>query len=138
VKSPFDAGPMRHAGGTQAWAGQLRASSTHLLLRLPEIADVLYLDVLATPDSKSGILTLLVASRDWNNFIPPTTRLRDFSRQAEASVEPISGDSVLAGDDDEHPVALRPVKSSLAVSGSEIRYSFPEDSVTVITLKSAH
>jgi hypothetical protein len=64
--------------------------------------------------------------------------LRDFSPQAEASVEPISGDSVLAGDDDEHPDALRPVISSLAVSGSEIRYSFPEDSLTVITLKPAH
>jgi hypothetical protein len=53
-------------------------------------------------------------------------------------METISGDSVLAGDDDEHPDALRPVKSSLAVSRSEIRYSFPEDSLTVITLKPAH
>ena len=105
------------------------------LVSMPEIPDVPYLDVLATRNSTSGDLTLFVANRDWKNAIPATLRLQGFSPAAQAQVDTLAADSPLAENSADHPEAIRPVTSSLAVSGNEIRYEFPKLSVTVITLK---
>ena len=50
-------------------------------------------------------------------------------------MDTLASDSLLAENTGDHPDAIRPVTSSLAVSGNEIKYTFPKLSVTVITLK---
>ena len=102
---------------------------------MPEIPDVPYLDVLATRNSTSGDLVLFVANRDWKNDIPTTLRLQGFSAAAQAQVDTLAADSPLTENTGDRPDAIRPVASSLAVSGNEIRCVFPKLSVTVITLK---
>jgi alpha-N-arabinofuranosidase len=102
---------------------------------MPEIPNVPYLDVLATRNSTSGDLALFVANRDWKNATPATLRLQGFSAAAQAQVDTLAADSPLAENSGDRPDAIRPVTSSLAVSGNEIRYVFPKLSVTVITLK---
>jgi alpha-N-arabinofuranosidase len=102
---------------------------------MPEIPNVPYLDVLATRNSTSGDLVLFVANRDWKNDIPTTLRLQGFSAAAQAQVDTLAADSLLTENTGDRPDAIRPVTSSQAVSGNEIRYVFPKLSVTVITLK---
>jgi alpha-N-arabinofuranosidase len=103
---------------------------------MPEIPNVPYLDVLATKNSTNGDLALFVANRDWKNSTPATLRLQGFSAAAQAQVDTLAADSPLAENTGDKPEAIRPVTSSLAVSGNEIQYVFPKLSVTVITLKS--
>jgi alpha-L-arabinofuranosidase len=50
-------------------------------------------------------------------------------------VDTLAADSPLTENTADRPDAIRPVTSSLAVSGNEIQYVFPKLSVTVITLK---
>jgi alpha-N-arabinofuranosidase len=102
---------------------------------MPEIPDVPYLDVLATRNSTSGDLVLFVANRDWKNDTPTTLRLQGFSAAAQAQVDTLAADSPSTENTADRPEAIRPVASSLAVSGNEIQYVFPKLSVTVITLK---
>jgi alpha-L-arabinofuranosidase len=102
---------------------------------MPEIPNVPYLDVLATRNSSSGDLVLFVANRDTKKATPATLRLQGFEAAAKAQVDTLASDSLSAENSGDHPNAIRPVTSSLAVAGSEIRYSFPKLSVTVITLK---
>jgi len=102
---------------------------------MPEIPNVPYLDVLATRNSVSGDLVLFVANRDWKNGTPATLRLQGFSAAAQAQVDTLAADSPLAENTGDRPDAIRPVTSSLAVSGSEIRYVFPKLSLTVMTMK---
>jgi alpha-L-arabinofuranosidase len=102
---------------------------------MPEIPNVPYLDVLATKNSTNGDLALFVANRDWKNSTPATLRLQGFSAAAQAQVDTLAADSPLAENTGDKPEAIRPVTSSLAVTGNEIKYVFPKLSVTVITLK---
>jgi alpha-N-arabinofuranosidase len=102
--------------------------------RMPEIPDVPYLDVLATRNSTSGDLVLFVANRDWKNATPATLRLQGFSA-AQAQVDTLAADSLLTENTGDNPEAIRPVTSTLAVTGNEIRYVFPKLSLTVMTLK---
>jgi len=102
---------------------------------MPEIPNVPYLDVLATSNSTNGDLALFVANRDWKNDTPATLRLQGFNAAAQAQVDTLASDSLLAENTGDRPDAIRPVTSSLAVTGNEIRYVFPKLSVTVITLK---
>lgn len=99
------------------------------LRRLPEIPDVPFLDVLATLDSKTGALVLFVVNRDWTKPVPATIRLKDFSPSPKARVETLTADSVLAQNSEEQPNAVRPVSSSLNITGPEVRYLFPARSL---------
>ncbi len=105
------------------------------LLRMPEIPDVPYLDVLATKNSSNGDLALFVVNRDMKSAIPATLRLQDFATAGEAKVDTLTADSILTENSGDHPDAIRPVGSSLSVSGNEVHYVFPKLSVTVITFK---
>jgi alpha-L-arabinofuranosidase len=102
---------------------------------MPEIPNVPYLDVLATSNSTNGDLVLFVANRDWKSSTPATLRLQGFSAAAQAQVDTLTADSPQAENTGDKPDAIKPVTSSLAVSGNEIKYVFPKLSVTVITLK---
>jgi alpha-N-arabinofuranosidase len=105
------------------------------LSSMPEVPDVPYLDVLATKNSTNGDLVLFVANRDLKNAIPATLRLQGFSAAAQAQVDTLAADSLATENTGDHPDTIRPVASTLAVTGDEIRYEFPKLSVTVMTMK---
>ncbi len=105
--------------------------------RVPEIANVPELDVLATTDSGRHDVTLFVVNRDWQAAVPATIRLRGFAAQPLASVQTLNADSMLAQNDDEHPNAVHPVESSLPVGGDAIRETFAAHSLTVIRFSRA-
>jgi len=101
--------------------------------RVPEISDVPDLDVLATSDSHGSSLTLFVVNRDWRKSIPATIRIEDFAAGSQATVHTLNADSILATNDEEHPERVRPVETSIRLTGSNLRYEFPAHSVTAIS-----
>lgn len=103
--------------------------------RCPEIPNVPYLDVLATRNSQNGDLVLFVVNRDWKNPIPATVRLDDFTPAAAAQVETLTSDDLLARNDEENPNNVRPVHSTVALSGAGLHYRFPSKSLTVFTFR---
>ena len=126
-----------HAGDTPvATHTQVRHYDIHQgQRRVPEIPDVPYLDVLATIDSRNGKLTLFVVSRDWKSPMDATIRLKDFSAASEASVYTLTADSLLVRNDEERPEAVRPVTTTVNVSGESFHYTFPARSLTVLSFK---
>jgi alpha-N-arabinofuranosidase len=101
--------------------------------RVPEISDVPDLDVLATTDSRQPSLTLFVVNRDWRKSIPATIRIEDFAVGSQATVRTLNADSILTGNDEEHPDRVHPGETSLHLTGSTFRYEFPAHSVTAIS-----
>jgi len=102
--------------------------------RVPEIPRVPYLDVLATSDSHSGVLTLFVVNRDWRAAMPTTIDLDDFQPATRATVRALNSASILDRNDEVHPHAVVPVTGRLTISGSHFPYEFPAHSLTVLTL----
>jgi alpha-L-arabinofuranosidase len=102
--------------------------------RVPEISNVPDLDVLATADSRRPFLTLFVVNRDWRKSIGATIRIEDFSAGSQATVRTLNADSILTGNDEEHPDRVHPVEASLRLTGNDFRYEFPAHSLTVIGL----
>jgi alpha-L-arabinofuranosidase len=101
--------------------------------RVPEISNVPSLDVLATTDTGQPFLSLFVVNRDWRNPIPCTVKFDGFNPGSQATVRTLNADSILTGNDEEHPGRVQPVSTKLAISGSNFRYEFPAHSVTVIS-----
>jgi alpha-N-arabinofuranosidase len=101
--------------------------------RVPEIPDVPYLDVLATRYSPSGDLVLFVVNQDAKNAIPTAIRFKDFTPAASVQVRTLNADAITAQNDEEHPDRVRPVSSTLPLSGAELHYAFPAHSVSVLT-----
>ncbi len=102
--------------------------------RMPEIADVPWLDVLATRNSRTGDLSIFVVNRDWQRSIPASIQLQDFHPAAQATVHTLTADSVLEENDAASPDRVHPVTSTLPVAGNTFIYTFPEHSLTAITL----
>jgi alpha-N-arabinofuranosidase len=105
------------------------------LTSMPEVPNVPYLDVLATRNSTSGDLVLFVVNRDAKNAIPATLRLQGFSAAAQAQVDTLAANGQVVDNLVDTRDAIKPVSSTQAVTGNEIRYEFPKLSLTVMTLK---
>jgi alpha-N-arabinofuranosidase len=101
--------------------------------RAPEIADVPYLDVLATRHSDNGDLVLFVVNRDGKNAITTAIRFKDFTPAASVQVRTLNADAITVQNDEEHPERVHPVSSTLRLSGEELHYAFPAHSVSVLT-----
>jgi alpha-L-arabinofuranosidase len=82
-----------------------------------------------------GDLVLFVVNRDWKSPIPATVRLDDFTPAAAAQVETLTSDDLLARNDEENPNNVRPVHSTVALSGAGLHYRFPSKSLTVFTFR---
>ena len=101
---------------------------------VPEIADVPYLDVLATTSSERHNLVLFVVNRDSMKPIPAVIDVKGFSAGPQATVHTLNADSVLTGNDEAHPGSVTPATTSRKIAGDSLRYEFPAHSVTVISL----
>jgi alpha-N-arabinofuranosidase len=103
--------------------------------RCPEISSVPYLDVLATRNSENGDLVLFVVNRDWKDAIPTTVRIKGFMPAPVVQVKTLTSSGLLARNSEEAPDNVRPVNSTLTLSGPEFRYRFPAKSLTVFIFR---
>ncbi len=105
------------------------------LTRIPEVKDVPYLDVLATRHTNDGSVTMFVVNRDWQKATAAQVILKHFRASQNVEVVTLTGDTLTAKNDAEHPEAVRPVRSSISIRGEGFPYRFPPHSLTSFTFR---
>jgi alpha-L-arabinofuranosidase len=105
----------------------------HGVGRLPEIAGVPYLDVVAALDDAGEHLTLFCVNRSLETDIPAEIRVDGFAANGRAVIQTLRGESVDAANDEDDPGHVVPRHSEDAVRDGMLRHTFPRISVTVIT-----
>jgi len=103
--------------------------------RLPEIANVPYLDTVATLNDRGDTLTLFVVNRRLTRDLATDIRLDGFVAQPVAQVETLDAPSIYDGNSDDDPDHVATVASTTPVQVDRLHYVFPHESVTVLTLK---
>lgn len=105
----------------------------HGVTRLPEIAAVPYLDVVAALNDGGDSLTLFCVNRSLDTDIPADIHIDGFAASGPAAVKTLRGDSVDAANDEDDPQNVVPMKSEAAVQDGALHHTFPRLSFTVIT-----
>lgn len=103
--------------------------------RLPNIADVPYLDVVATLNDASTTLTLFCVNRDLTRDIPAKIQIAGFRPASGARVSSLYADSIYEKNDEMEPEHIHPRESSFEVSSPDLEYTFRHESLTIIVLK---
>ena len=102
--------------------------------RLPEIASVPYLDVVATLSEDSRKLTLFCVNRSLDIDIPAKIVLHHFDSRSVASVNLLQSASINDVNDEIEPARVKPTDSTEAVSPASWLHTFPHSSVSVISV----
>ena len=103
--------------------------------RLPEIANVPYLDTVATLNDRGDTLTLFVVNRRLTRDLATDIRLDGFVAQPVAQVETLDAPSIYDGNSEDDPDHVATVTSTTPVQADRLHYVFPHESVTRLTLK---
>jgi alpha-N-arabinofuranosidase len=103
--------------------------------RLPEIADVPYLDVAAAKNDSGDTLTLFVVNKHLTKDFETEIELRGFTAAQAARAETLRSESLYDENTDADPENVMPSESSAKVTADHVRYVFPHESVTVLTFK---
>ncbi len=101
--------------------------------RLPKIAGVPYLDVVAGINGSGNKLTLFCVNRHLTRDIETSIHVAGF-RATNATAHSIFAESIYEKNDENEPEHIHPRATSLAVESAEIKYTFRHESVTVIEL----
>jgi len=102
--------------------------------RLPEIASVPYLDVVATLSQDGRKLTLFCVNRSLDTDVPVRIALHHFAFKSVASVHLLSSESISDGNDEVAPAKVEPVEGTETLSPEGWSHVFPHSSVTVISI----
>ena len=102
--------------------------------RLPKIADVPYLDVVAASNSSGSKLTLFCVNRHLTRDIETKISLAGF-RPTKAKAQSIFAGSIYEKNDEIEPEHIHPQDISFTVAAPEFKYAFRHESVTVIELE---
>jgi alpha-N-arabinofuranosidase len=105
------------------------------VVRLPEIADVPYLDVVAATNDADSALTLFVVNRHLTRDFETDIAISGFAADSNAKVQTLQSESLYDQNTDADPENVVPSESAAKVNGGRLRYVFPHESITVITLK---
>ncbi len=109
-------------------------SITHGNNRLPEIADVPYLDILAAESEDHTRLLLFCVNRHLTRTETATFDLAPLGVQTgSAKVTTLTAENILVENDEEDPARVKPITSTEPVAAS-FKHSFPNASVTMIEL----
>jgi alpha-N-arabinofuranosidase len=103
--------------------------------RLPEIASVPYLDVVAALDAAKERLLLFCINRHLTSSFDGNITIDGF-RAVSGSAETLKANSRADRNDEEKPHAVEPVRVTVNVKAGAAQYTFPAESVTVIELRS--
>lgn len=109
-------------------------SVQHGVSRLPQIADVPYLDVVAALNDTGDTLTLFCVNRSLITDIRANVTISGFSATGEAQVQTLHAGSLDEGNDEDEPDRVIPAKTQEAIGSTGMHHVFPHESVTVITL----
>ncbi len=102
--------------------------------RLPEIAHVPYLDVIAVADKEGRTVTLFAVNRSLGQEIPAELQVPGARRGQRAEVQEMVSNDLWDANSEERPKALVPVTRTVE-AGERFRYTFPPASVTRIVLQ---
>lgn len=103
--------------------------------RLPHIANVPYLDVVAATTTHGGRLTLFCVNRSLDRDIPTNIDIRGFSAANAAQVQTLQAGYISEGNDEDEADRVIPTDTTEPVHGSTLHHVFQHESVTVITFK---
>jgi alpha-N-arabinofuranosidase len=106
----------------------------HGVTRLPEIANVPYLDVVSALSKSRNKLTIFCVNRHLTQDIPAIISVAGFHAQTIANVTSLYASSIYEKNDEVRPDFVKPVESTLEVKHSEAQFTFRHESVTRITL----
>ena len=109
-------------------------SVTQGVNRLPEIASVSYLDVVAALSKDGKALTLFCVNRSVATDIPAKIRLNGFATSQAAEVHTLSGRSLTEANDELVPARVKPTEGVEAVQSGGWVHTFPHASVTVMVM----
>lgn len=101
--------------------------------RLPDIADVPYLDVVAAINQAGTALTVFCVNRNLTTDIPSTIDLHGFSAAGKVRIQTLQAGSIYEGNNETDPEHVVPVESAGAVASDKLTHTFPHESVTVLT-----
>lgn len=102
--------------------------------RLPEIANVPYLDVVAGLNDKGDVLTIFCVNRDLSRDLRAGITLRGFT-PASSTVETLYSLSIYDQNDEAHPSAVHPRSEPVSIDSPAFSFTFRHESVTIIQLK---
>ena len=100
--------------------------------RLPEIADVPYLDAVAALSEDGNALTLFCVNRHLTHDMRARISIHGFSAAPEAVVASLYSDSIYDQNDAASPKKIYPREQRLSVPNGQIEYAFRHASVTKI------
>ena len=103
------------------------------ITRLPEIADVPYLDVTAAIAGDGKTLVLFCLNRNLDRPLAAEIDLGIFGATGPAEVRTLAADSLSASNDEEQPERVHPVITTEPATGT-LHHVFPSKSVTVIRI----
>jgi alpha-L-arabinofuranosidase len=106
------------------------------ITRLPDIANVPYLDVVAALNQAGDKLTIFCINRHLTDDIPADIDLNGFGAIQPASVQTLRAASIYDVNDQLRPHAIVPADSTAEVAQSHIHFTFPHESITRIELHS--
>jgi alpha-N-arabinofuranosidase len=106
----------------------------HGISRLPEIADIPYLDVVAAINEKRDRLTVFCVNRHLNQDMPATISLQGFDARPTGIIQLLNARSIYEGNDETRPDFISPVESTVRVVNSQMHCTFRHESVTRIEL----
>lgn len=112
-------------------------SVQHGVTRLPDIADVPYLDVVAALDRSGSTLTLFCVNRSLDTDISASIDLAHFAAAEQAGIQTLQSSSISDVNDADNPQRVTPVQTMETVHSGSLNHVFPHESVTVITLHKA-
>ena len=110
-------------------------SVEHGVNRLPQIAAVPNLDVVAAISADGKTLTLFCVNRSITTDIPSKIELNGFAVAPEAKVSVLDSSSLSDSNDEESPDKVQPVESRETIRPDGWTHIFPHGSVTVISFK---
>lgn len=103
-------------------------------VRLPSIADVPYLDVVAARNEAADKLTLFCVNRHLTEDISARISVPGFAPGPEGSARTLWAASLYDKNDEAHPEAVIPSGRSVRLEGSQLEFTFRHESVTIIEL----
>ncbi|HET8549662.1 MAG TPA: alpha-L-arabinofuranosidase C-terminal domain-containing protein [Bryobacteraceae bacterium] len=103
--------------------------------RLPGIAEVPYLDVVAALNDQGDKLTLFAVNRHLERDLATDIEVAGFRPRGRVDIQTLSAPSIYQANNEMRPEAIRPIPAAVTIGGDRLRYTFPRSSVTVLVFE---
>jgi alpha-N-arabinofuranosidase len=103
--------------------------------RLPEIADVPYLDTVAALNATGDTMTVFVVNHHLHRDQSAVIQLNGFNPQSAVQVATLRSFSLYDGNSAEDPQHIIPVYTTVTWHSGRMQYVFPRASITVLTFR---